>query len=159
MKLQNFSMLPWVRIAIDNCWLIYSYWLQVPLKVVEPLDERKLDGLKLSLSGDHQFTNAGLAVSLCKCWLQRTGNWEKILQNVSVTQAFVIHQIKWYVNLFSHHVNRCIYADMFAHPFKCKHNLIFFCICMCSWTKANMLISSVWYVPDILFSSAAPNRS
>ncbi|XP_021664822.2 folylpolyglutamate synthase isoform X2 [Hevea brasiliensis] len=55
--------------------------LAVPLKVVEPLDERKLEGLKLSLSGDHQYTNAGLAVSLCKCWLQRTRNWEKIFQN------------------------------------------------------------------------------
>ncbi|KAG8648934.1 folylpolyglutamate synthase isoform X3 [Manihot esculenta] len=61
--------------------------LAVPLKVVEPLDERKLDGLKLSLSGDHQFTNAGLAVSLCKCWLQRTGNWEKILQNQDKKEA------------------------------------------------------------------------
>ncbi|KAF2289354.1 hypothetical protein GH714_035243 [Hevea brasiliensis] len=39
--------------------------LAVPLKVVEPLDERKLEGLKLSLSGDHQYTNAGLAVFLC----------------------------------------------------------------------------------------------
>ncbi|XP_021282085.1 folylpolyglutamate synthase isoform X2 [Herrania umbratica] len=27
--------------------------------------------------------NAGLAVSLCKCWLQRTGNWEKIFHNDS----------------------------------------------------------------------------
>ncbi|KAG8646571.1 hypothetical protein MANES_09G016200v8 [Manihot esculenta] len=54
---------------------------KVPLKVVEPLDHKKLEGSKLSLSGDHQFTNAALAVSLCKCWLQRTGNWEKIFQN------------------------------------------------------------------------------
>lgn len=42
-----------------------------------PLDSTKMDG-KLSLSGDHQFINAGLAVSLSKCWLQRTGNWEKL---------------------------------------------------------------------------------
>nr|XP_011467347.1 PREDICTED: folylpolyglutamate synthase isoform X3 [Fragaria vesca subsp. vesca] len=49
----------------------------VPLEVVAPLDSTKMDG-KLSLSGDHQFINAGLAVSLSKCWLQRTGNWEKL---------------------------------------------------------------------------------
>ena len=41
------------------------------------------DGLELSLAGDHQFVNAGLAVSLCKCWLQRTGNWEKLLEKVA----------------------------------------------------------------------------
>ncbi|ONH95066.1 hypothetical protein PRUPE_7G049800 [Prunus persica] len=52
--------------------------LAVPLEVVAPLDCEKMDGLKLSLSGDHQFINAGLAVSLSKCWLQRTGNWEKL---------------------------------------------------------------------------------
>ncbi|KAJ6747548.1 FOLYLPOLYGLUTAMATE SYNTHASE-RELATED [Salix koriyanagi] len=55
--------------------------LMVPLKVVEPLDSNEFNGLKLSLSGDHQLSNAGLAVSLCKCWLQRTGNWEKLFQN------------------------------------------------------------------------------
>ncbi|XAR68462.1 Tetrahydrofolate synthase [Bertholletia excelsa] len=55
--------------------------LMVPLKVVAPLDHEKLDGLKLGLSGDHQFVNAGLAVSLCKSWLRRTGNWEKLFQN------------------------------------------------------------------------------
>ncbi|KAK9290104.1 hypothetical protein L1049_008268 [Liquidambar formosana] len=55
--------------------------LMVPLEVAAPLDPKKLDGLKLSLSGDHQFINAGLAVSLCECWLQSTGNWEKLFQN------------------------------------------------------------------------------
>ncbi|KAG6638473.1 hypothetical protein CIPAW_10G036800 [Carya illinoinensis] len=58
-----------------------AHELKVPLKVVAPFDNKKLDGLKLGLSGDHQFINAGLAVSLCKCWLQRTGNWEKPFQN------------------------------------------------------------------------------
>ncbi|GAV84910.1 Mur_ligase_M domain-containing protein [Cephalotus follicularis] len=53
----------------------------VPLEVAAPLDYRKLEGLKLSLSGDHQFINAGLAVSLCKCWLQRTGNWRNLFRN------------------------------------------------------------------------------
>ncbi|PRQ44926.1 putative tetrahydrofolate synthase [Rosa chinensis] len=51
--------------------------LMVPLEVVAPLDCKQMDG-KLSLAGDHQFINAGLAVSLSKCWLQRTGNWEKL---------------------------------------------------------------------------------
>ncbi|KAL5546442.1 hypothetical protein UlMin_006129 [Ulmus minor] len=55
--------------------------LLVPLEVSTALDHKKLDGLELSLAGDHQFINAGLAVSLCKCWLQRTGNWEKLFKN------------------------------------------------------------------------------
>ncbi|XP_050228023.1 folylpolyglutamate synthase isoform X2 [Mercurialis annua] len=58
-----------------------AHELTVPLKVVAPLDQKKLEGIKLSLSGDHQFSNAGLAVSLCECWLQRTGNWGKVFQN------------------------------------------------------------------------------
>ncbi|KAK2651949.1 hypothetical protein Ddye_011805 [Dipteronia dyeriana] len=57
--------------------------LSVPLKVADLLDDEKLKGLKLSLSGDHQLINAGLAVSLCKSWLRRTGNWEKIFRNDS----------------------------------------------------------------------------
>ncbi|KAM7257359.1 hypothetical protein ACFE04_013100 [Oxalis oulophora] len=52
-----------------------------PLEIAEPLNHEQLDGVELSLSGDHQFTNAGLAVSLCKCWLKRTGHWEKIFDN------------------------------------------------------------------------------
>ncbi|XP_062117917.1 folylpolyglutamate synthase [Humulus lupulus] len=58
-----------------------AYELEVPLKVAPTLDPKKLKGLKLSLSGDHQLINAGLAVSLCKCWLQKTGNWEKLTKN------------------------------------------------------------------------------
>ena len=80
-----------------RCWYIFSFLLQVPLKVVEPLDSKALNGLKLSLSGDHQFSNAGLAVSLCKSWLQRTGNWEKLFQKVSFTNPsshrYVLHKI------------------------------------------------------------------
>lgn len=57
-----------------------AHELMVPLQVAEPLDP-KLNGLKLSLSGDHQLINAGLAVSLCKCWLRSTGNWEKLFLN------------------------------------------------------------------------------
>ncbi|XP_022158588.1 folylpolyglutamate synthase [Momordica charantia] len=55
--------------------------LMIPLEVAEPLDHKRLDGLKLGMSGDHQLVNSGLAVSLCKCWLQRTGNWQRIFQN------------------------------------------------------------------------------
>ncbi|XVF56229.1 hypothetical protein PTKIN_Ptkin06aG0102000 [Pterospermum kingtungense] len=58
--------------------------LMVPLEVAVPLDSEKLGGIKISLSGDHQLINAGLAVSLCKCWLQRTGNWGKIFHNDSL---------------------------------------------------------------------------
>ncbi|KAK4485482.1 hypothetical protein RD792_008124, partial [Penstemon davidsonii] len=55
--------------------------LKIPLKVLAPLDHRKLQGTPLSLSGDHQFTNASLAVALCKSWLKSTGNWEKLFQH------------------------------------------------------------------------------
>ncbi|XP_020202057.1 folylpolyglutamate synthase isoform X3 [Cajanus cajan] len=55
--------------------------LMVPLEVTEPFDCKQMKGLKLRLSGDHQFYNAALAVSLSRCWLQRTGNWEKKFQN------------------------------------------------------------------------------
>ncbi|KAF8043900.1 hypothetical protein BT93_A2018 [Corymbia citriodora subsp. variegata] len=54
--------------------------LMVPLQVAVPLDIQRWGGETLSLSGDHQLVNAGLAVSLCKCWLQRAGNWEKLLK-------------------------------------------------------------------------------
>ncbi|KAK7392963.1 hypothetical protein VNO78_21413 [Psophocarpus tetragonolobus] len=55
--------------------------LMVPLVVTEPFDCKQIKGLKLGLSGDHQFHNAALAVSLSRCWLQRTGNWGKKYQN------------------------------------------------------------------------------
>lgn len=57
--------------------------LQIPLEVVVPLDCKKINGIKLSLSGDHQYSNAALAAALCKSWIQRTGNWEKLFQHVS----------------------------------------------------------------------------
>ncbi|KAM7530032.1 hypothetical protein LguiB_033442 [Lonicera macranthoides] len=58
-----------------------AHELMVPLEVTAALDCKKLNGLELSLSGEHQFTNAGLAVSLCKSWLRSTGNWDKVFQN------------------------------------------------------------------------------
>lgn len=54
---------------------------QVPLEVVPPLEPKILGEHKLSLCGDHQFINAGLAVSLCKSWLKSTGNWKKLLKS------------------------------------------------------------------------------
>ncbi|KAI3968175.1 hypothetical protein MKX01_018478 [Papaver californicum] len=51
--------------------------LMVPLEVVPPLEPQTLGGLKLSLSGDHQYANAALAVALCRCWLLETVN-EKV---------------------------------------------------------------------------------
>ncbi|KAL9155074.1 hypothetical protein ABFS82_10G158300 [Erythranthe guttata] len=58
--------------------------ISVPLEVVAPLNRSKLKGKELSLSGEHQFTNAGLAVALCKSWLRRTGNWEKLFQHADL---------------------------------------------------------------------------
>lgn len=48
--------------------------LKISLKVASPVDLSKLCGSKLSLAGDHQFVNAGLAVAVCRCWLQNTGH-------------------------------------------------------------------------------------
>ncbi|KAK6227924.1 Exostosin [Theobroma cacao] len=48
--------------------------LNVQLQVAHPLDASLLNGLKLSLEGEHQYLNAGLAVALCSTWLQRTGH-------------------------------------------------------------------------------------
>lgn len=61
--------------------------LAVPLGVVPPLDCEKMDGFKLSLSGDHQSINAGLAIALSKCWLQRTGNWEKLFRKQEILEG------------------------------------------------------------------------
>lgn len=55
--------------------------LKVPLNIAAKLDRKMLKGVELTLSGDHQLINAGLAVSLCQSWLQRTGNWEKLFKN------------------------------------------------------------------------------
>lgn len=68
---------------MHGSFLKLSDLLQVPLEVVAPLDHSTLKGTELSLSGDHQLTNAGLAVALCKSWLQSTGNWGKLFQHVS----------------------------------------------------------------------------
>ncbi|KAJ9565411.1 hypothetical protein OSB04_001377 [Centaurea solstitialis] len=54
-----------------------AHELEVPLQVIAPLTYERLNGVKLSLSGDHQLVNAGLAVSLCKSWLTTKGSPEK----------------------------------------------------------------------------------
>lgn len=48
--------------------------LSIPLQLASPLDATTLCGLKLSLDGDHQYINAGLAVALCRTWLSSTGH-------------------------------------------------------------------------------------
>ncbi|XP_026425612.1 folylpolyglutamate synthase-like [Papaver somniferum] len=58
--------------------------LMVPLEVVPPLEPQTLGGLKLSLSGDHQYANAALAVALCKCWLLKTVDAKDVLTNEKV---------------------------------------------------------------------------
>ncbi|XP_072985691.1 folylpolyglutamate synthase-like isoform X2 [Typha latifolia] len=55
--------------------------MMIPLEVASPLDSMMLNGLKLGLAGEHQFMNAGLAVALCKCWLQRIGHSELLLRD------------------------------------------------------------------------------
>ncbi|KAJ8565103.1 hypothetical protein K7X08_001563 [Anisodus acutangulus] len=56
--------------------------LMIPLEVVAPLTLEKLNGTRLSLCGDHQLSNAALAVSLCKSWLRSTGNWKSRFEDV-----------------------------------------------------------------------------
>ncbi|KAJ1422268.1 Mur-like, catalytic domain superfamily [Sesbania bispinosa] len=50
--------------------------LNVPLQVATPLDAKLLNGLRLGLEGEHQYTNAGLAVALCSTWLKMNGHLE-----------------------------------------------------------------------------------
>ncbi|XP_042503602.1 folylpolyglutamate synthase-like isoform X2 [Macadamia integrifolia] len=50
--------------------------LDVPLQIVMPLDISLLNGLELGLVGEHQYINAGLAIALCRTWLQKTGHLE-----------------------------------------------------------------------------------
>lgn len=54
--------------------------LKIPLKVASPLVSEMLNAVNLGLAGDHQFVNAGLAVELCRCWLQRSGH-QNLLPN------------------------------------------------------------------------------
>ncbi|KMZ72501.1 Tetrahydrofolate synthase [Zostera marina] len=55
-----------------------SSQLNIPLLIAPPLDIAKLNGQKLGLDGDHQYLNAGLAVSLCHTWLKKMGHSENI---------------------------------------------------------------------------------
>eukprot|EP00262_Sarcandra_glabra_P016946 TRINITY_DN5655_c0_g1_i1.p1 TRINITY_DN5655_c0_g1~~TRINITY_DN5655_c0_g1_i1.p1 ORF type:complete len:332 (+),score=52.88 TRINITY_DN5655_c0_g1_i1:174-1169(+) len=50
--------------------------LGISLQVASPLDIGSLNGLQLGLNGEHQYQNAGLAVALCRTWLQKTGHIE-----------------------------------------------------------------------------------
>ncbi|XP_069152546.1 folylpolyglutamate synthase [Solanum lycopersicum] len=55
--------------------------LKILLEVVAPLTLEKLNGTRLSLTGDHQLSNVALAVSLCKSWLRSTGNWGRLFED------------------------------------------------------------------------------
>ncbi|KAJ0521361.1 putative tetrahydrofolate synthase [Helianthus annuus] len=70
-----------------------AHELEVPLQVVTQLTYERLNGVKLSLSGDHQLVNAGLAVSLCKSWLNTKGEWERLFKrdiaDDSLPEAFL----------------------------------------------------------------------
>ncbi|KAG1371750.1 putative Folylpolyglutamate synthase [Cocos nucifera] len=52
--------------------------LGIPLHVVSPLDSGALKDQHLGLDGEHQYINAGLAISLSRAWLKETGNAEGI---------------------------------------------------------------------------------
>ncbi|KAL0672287.1 hypothetical protein Bca4012_000267 [Brassica carinata] len=60
--------------------------LNVNLQVVQPLTARQLSGQKLGLDGEHQYLNAGLAVSLASTWLQQVGK----LEVPSLTQTSIL---------------------------------------------------------------------
>ncbi|KAF2615171.1 hypothetical protein F2Q70_00007141 [Brassica cretica] len=60
--------------------------LNVNLQVVQPLTARHLSGQKLGLDGEHQYLNAGLAVSLASTWLQKVGK----LEVPSLTQKSIL---------------------------------------------------------------------
>ncbi|ERN08073.1 hypothetical protein AMTRI_Chr08g203110 [Amborella trichopoda] len=65
--------------------------LGISLQIALPLDVDMLGGLHLGLSGDHQYINAGLAIALCRSWLERTGQIEgfHVDQSSSLPKQFV----------------------------------------------------------------------
>ncbi|XP_043695944.1 folylpolyglutamate synthase isoform X3 [Telopea speciosissima] len=65
--------------------------LDVPLQIVTPLDISLLNGLELGLVGEHQSINAGLAIALCRTWLQKTGHLEGMYldQPSSLPEQFI----------------------------------------------------------------------
>ncbi|GKU92010.1 hypothetical protein SLEP1_g5798 [Rubroshorea leprosula] len=65
--------------------------LDVHVQVAQPLDKSLLNGLKLSLEGEHQYVNAGLAIALSSTWLQRTGHLETAYfnQTSSLPEQFI----------------------------------------------------------------------
>lgn len=65
--------------------------LDVNLQVAQPIDTSLLNGLKLSLEGEHQYLNAGLAIALSSTWLQRTGHLDTAYfnQTSSLPEQFI----------------------------------------------------------------------
>lgn len=82
--------------------------MQIPLEVAPPLDSEKLKGLKLGLAGEHQYINAGLAVALCKCWLQRTG-YTKVLLKVRLL-IMLIKPFALSLSAIFLQVSTCVYV-------------------------------------------------
>ncbi|XP_020675985.2 LOW QUALITY PROTEIN: folylpolyglutamate synthase-like [Dendrobium catenatum] len=65
--------------------------LGISLQVASPLDRGLLDGQQLGLDGEHQYINAGLAISMSRSWLERTVHSEGIFtQNTkSLPEQFI----------------------------------------------------------------------
>lgn len=61
------------------------------LEVVQPLTARLLSGQKLGLDGEHQYLNAGLAVSLASTWLQKIGKLEVPSRTQMVNCSFRLY--------------------------------------------------------------------
>ncbi|RIA83423.1 Mur ligase [Glomus cerebriforme] len=45
--------------------------INAPFIPINSFDEKALNGIKLGLSGKHQFINASLAIELCRIWLEK----------------------------------------------------------------------------------------
>ncbi|XP_002987368.2 folylpolyglutamate synthase [Selaginella moellendorffii] len=62
--------------------------LNIPLEIAPPLETYNLGDLKLGLQGEHQRTNAALAVRLCRGWAERSDHQEhKAILNEALEQG------------------------------------------------------------------------
>ncbi|XP_020571135.1 folylpolyglutamate synthase isoform X2 [Phalaenopsis equestris] len=57
--------------------------LRISLEIALPLDRGLLNGQKLGLDGEHQYINAGLAIAMCRTWLQKTGHADGIFSETT----------------------------------------------------------------------------
>lgn len=79
------------------------------LEVVQPLTARLLSGQKLGLDGEHQYLNAGLAVSLASTWLQKIGKLEVPSRTQMVNCSFRLY----------------FYSDLYLGPSLISNFIIF----------------------------------